>query len=487
VPAGDTANAAVLGRPTALSTSTQQADPAVRPVSFSTADDGLQRPIIRLQAPEVPKPMPTSGGQEKSSDKGTDVRQPREVRETLTPSFPPMPQSVVPPAATIPSDPGDFCVSADCGAPGFCGNGCCGPCGCGCGDGNLWWVDAEYLLWWIRSGNTPPLVTTGPASTFGVLGQPGTQVLFGGLDYGASSGGRFSTGLWFCESQVLGIDASFLFLGTTSVNFLAASNSMGSPVLSRPFIGAVTGQQTVEQVAFPGEQAGSVGVHSSSRLIGAETNLRWNPYCLCGNGMCGGSWRIGFLGGFRFLSLREDLDIAEDFNDLGDIVTRHQITDSFSTRNRFYGGQLGTVIELKRGAWSLDMRAKVALGATSQVAHVSGSEVDTSLNTGQQVRFNTGLLALPTNIGRFSRDQFSVVPELGINLGYQLCEHWRLFVGYNFIYWNNVARPGTLIDPVVNTTQQSGGTLTGPARPTFAFRNTDFWAHGVNFGLELRY
>ena len=97
------------------------------------------------------------------------------------------------------------------------------------------------------------------------------------------------------------------------------------------------------------------------------------------------------------------------------------------------------------------------------------------------------MLALPSNSGHFSRNVFSVVPEVGMNLSYQVCPNLRLFMGYTFLYWNNVARPGALIDTVVNTTQQSGGTLTGPARPAFAFHNTDYWAHGINFGLELRY
>jgi hypothetical protein len=44
---------------------------------------------------------------------------------------------------------------------------------------------------------------------------------------------------------------------------------------------------------------------------------------------------------------------------------------------------------------------------------------------------------------------------------------------------------------VVNVTQfpiQSGnGPLMGAARPAFNFNETDFWAQGLNFGLELRY
>lgn len=468
--------AAALGQPVAVNS----ADPEIRPVSYTTEAVASQ-PIFRGQAPDVPKPMPMANSQDKSSDKPFQLHPPKEYRETLSPT----PGSGLPP---IP-DPGDYCVPSEAGIPGCCGDGCFdGCCGGGCGDCSWWWGSAEYLLWWTRHANAPVLATTGPASTFGVLGAPGTVTLFDGtLDYGTASGGRFSTGIWFCDNQWLGMDASFLFLGDRSINFLAASNSMGSPLISRPFVGAITGAPTVEQVAFPGEQAGSLAIHSDTRFWSAETNLRWNPCCLCGNGCCGGSWRIGFLTGFRYQSLRENLGITEDFTDLGAIVTRHTLTDQFNARNRFYGGQLGMLIELKRGCWSLDMRGKVALGGTTQTAQISGSEVDTSLNTGAQARFNSGLLALPSNIGHFSRDQFSVVPEVGINIGYQVCEHLRLFVGYNFIYWNNVARPGSFIDPVVNTTQQSGGTLTGPARPAFAFHNTDFWAHGVNFGFELRY
>jgi hypothetical protein len=487
-PQNDTQPAATLGRPVAV-----RATSSIQPVSYSTADDPT-RPIFRGQAPDVPKPMPQAGGKDKSS---SDLPSPREMRETLAPSFPPPPTPVpglpgmpgMSGVPVVPGDSGDFCAPCDCGGMTCGPDGCCGWSGCGnCCDNHLWWFDAEYLLWWIKSGPTPPLVTTGPASSFGVLGQPGTQILFGhALDYGGSSGGRFSTGLWFCDCQTLGLDASVFFLGASSVNFLAASDSMGSPVLSRPFTGAITGQQTVEQVAFPAEQAGSVSVHSASRLLGAETNLRWNPCCLQGTGCCGGTWRVGLLAGFRYLRLKEDLGITEDFTDLGAIVTRHQLTDSFDTRNNFYGGQLGAILEMKRGCWSLDLRAKVALGTTNQRVNISGSELDTSLNTGQQVSFNSGLLALPSNIGSFSRNVFSVVPEVGLNLGYQVCPNLRVFVGYNFIYWNNVARPGGQIDTVLNTTQQSGGTLVGPARPAFAFHNTDFAAHGVNFGLELRY
>src|SRR2546430_13181096 len=51
------------------------------------------------------------------------------------------------------------------------------------------WASAEYLLWRIKDAPAPvPLVTTSPPSSFGVLGNPGTAVLFGGseIEYRAS-------------------------------------------------------------------------------------------------------------------------------------------------------------------------------------------------------------------------------------------------------------------------------------------------------------
>ncbi|MEI8380327.1 MAG: BBP7 family outer membrane beta-barrel protein [Planctomycetota bacterium] len=125
----------------------------------------------------------------------------------------------------------------------------------------------------------------------------------------------------------------------------------------------------------------------------------------------------------------------------------------------------------------------------SGVVRINGSTVFTS-STGTSVTQNGGLLALPTNIGSYSRDQFSVVPEVGLNVGRQLTDNVRVYVGYTLIYWSSVVRPGDQIDPVINPTQlptpTGPGTLVGPARPAFAFHDTDFWAQGINFGLEFR-
>jgi hypothetical protein len=99
-------------------------------------------------------------------------------------------------------------------------------------------------------------------------------------------------------------------------------------------------------------------------------------------------------------------------------------------------------------------------------------------------------LAQASNIGRYNQNQFCVVPELGANVGYQLTPRLRLICGYTFIYWSRVARAGDQIDFNVNGSQlpNSGIAPTGDTRhPAFAFQQTDFWAQGINAGLDYRF
>ena len=50
-------------------------------------------------------------------------------------------------------------------------------------DPDRFWVGMDYLAWSVKGDRLPPLVTTSPAGTplaqAGVLGPPGTTVLFG--------------------------------------------------------------------------------------------------------------------------------------------------------------------------------------------------------------------------------------------------------------------------------------------------------------------
>lgn len=127
--------------------------------------------------------------------------------------------------------------------------------------GKLWidnsscyWMNAEYLLMWTKGMSTPPLVTTSTAGTpqaqAGVLGQPGTTILFGNRDMtdGSRSGVRLSLGRWLDPAHCSGIEASYMALGTETDSFNAGLNQFN--ILARPFFDTVgrCGRFSVDRV-----------------------------------------------------------------------------------------------------------------------------------------------------------------------------------------------------------------------------------------------
>ncbi len=357
---------------------------------------------------------------------------------------------------------------------------CCEPCG-----GFGFYVGAEYLLWGIKDSKFPPLVTTSPPESFGILGLPGTVVLFGGgsQDNDIRSGGRFTVGFGLPKFGQTAIETSFLFLNERTVRFGADSNQF--PVLARPFFNLNEGIEFSQITASPGVANGRIDVASSSRLWGGEINLRrhlWN----------GPAWTVDWLIGFRYLELNEGLDIREDVDVLvGEFAgSQSTVFDSFSTRNRFYGGQLGLVGRWGAGRWNVDLWTKLAMGNTNQLLDVVGNQVVVS-PTGTVSNFTGGLLALDSNIGRHTRNEFSLVPEVGINVGYNIGCHWRLSVGYNLLFWSNVLRPGDQIDRVLDVTRipnfATGSAPAPQVRPVVPFTDADFWAQGATFGVEWRW
>jgi hypothetical protein len=165
------------------------------------------------------------------------------------------------------------------------------------------------------------------------------------------------------------------------------------------------------------------------------------------------------------------------------------VIDRFDVESRFYGGQLGARAEFYSGRVFLRASAKVGLGVTQEVLTVGGLTFYTPPG-GMTQTAEGGLLALPSNSGRFTRDRFAVVPEVGVTLGYEVNRHVRMTVGYSFLYWSQVLRIGDQLDQTIDVGQVATSLTvpTGtPTRPAVKFADTDFWAQGINFGLELRY
>jgi hypothetical protein len=394
-----------------------------------------------------------------------------------------------------------------------------------CDPPSCFWVRGEYLLWWIKDSQVPALITTGvPGATPlpGVLGQSGTVVEFGGskVDNQVRAGGRFTGGFWLNDRQRIGLEGGYFFLGSRSVRFDGVSGgAQGSTVIARPFFDVITGTQNSQLVAFPGLATGEIHLSSSSRLQGGELNMLCIPCCTpccdasadqaCRSGdtakhnthcnTCGGcNYWVSLLSGFRYLQLDEGLGITEITRVTpalpagsplfgGSTIT---MSDQIDTHNYFYGGQIGAQAEFCWGRMFVDFLGKVALGATHEVVDIHGTTVIVS-PTGTAVVIPAGFLASGSNSGHFTHDVFAVVPEVGINVGCQITRYLRAFVGYTFLYWSSVVRPGGQVDVGLSGTQIPTDTrfnpAAGPARPAVLLRDTDFWAQGINFGLEFRY
>jgi hypothetical protein len=362
------------------------------------------------------------------------------------------------------------------------------------GTGGRVWVRAEYLLWGVKNDQLPILATTSSPQDRGFLGQPTTRVLFGGqgVPNQLQSGFRVNGGVWLDECQTCGIDFGYFNLGRAGYDRTLSSDQY--PVLSRPFfaVNPSLNREFAEQVAFPGVSTGTLNINGSTGLWGAQANLR---EVLCCN--CCSRWEL--FAGFRYLNLDEDINITEIIvqgpnNPLGNPTgTLAVVNDHFSTRNQFYGPQIGAGYERKLGRFFLGATGQVALGVTHQTLTIEGSQRLTPPG-GAPSFFTGGLLTTPSNIGRFESDRFSVVPEITLTAGYQLTRRLRVFGGYNFLYWSNVIRPGDQIDRVVDVTlvpnsssTPAGVPFSGQLRPRVLFTQTDFWAQGLNLGLQYNW
>ena len=409
-------------------------------------------------------------------------------------------------------NPSMGCEGLNCNSPlGNCEGGICGPSG-------RIWVRADYLAWWTSGTYVMPLVTTSPYNTpqneAGVLGYPNTAILFGDrtINTEGRSGWRLMAGYWLDACQTWGIQGDYWDFGGLSTHYERTSTTTGDPIIARPFfdVNPATGvaRQASQLVSYPGLVAGSISVDVRDYFQSAGFTVRrllcWGANCPmlkranigdpCATNCC----RVDLLAGYRYYRLVDDITIRENIVGLPGSPLEGitlGVFDGFRTLNEFHGGEIGLSAITHRGRWSLEMLVKLALGNNRQVANVYGNTTVTQNN--QTIEYLGGLYALGPgrdgytgNIGTYYRDDFVVIPQLGLDLGYQLTCHLRVFFGYNFIYWATVARAPDQIDRHVDSARIPGnGATHQPDQqfPEFNFRHTSFWAHGMNVGLEFRY
>jgi hypothetical protein len=67
-----------------------------------------------------------------------------------------------------------------------------------------------------------------------------------------------------------------------------------------------------------------------------------------------------------------------------------------------------------------------------------------------------GLLALPSNMGRYTDNQFALLPELDLKVRLLLTEHVSASIGYNLLFLTQVYRAGEQIDRSIDASQLPG-------------------------------
>lgn len=357
------------------------------------------------------------------------------------------------------------------------------------------WIAADYLrMKYKNSAVGVPLVTANSDTTsIGALNEPGTAILFGdgadpSINFGTVSGWRVTAGTWLKTTMPHAIEVSGFWMDRRERMFEASSPGGTAPLVSVPFFAT----QPFNFINPGGETAltangapNRVNVTLTSHLWGAEVNVIMDPQA-----EPPGFLRIMPLLGFRHLDLLENLSLTDTFIDQANGGTL-VVSDGFGTRNQYYGAQLGFRASLDLGRWFIDTNARIALGINHQTLNIEGATtVNNSAFSFPNGATPGGVFAQPSNIGSLRRDVFAYVPDGEIKLGYELTQGIRLSFAYQFLYMSTVVRPGQQLDRNINPTQNAffaAPPTVGPLAPLPNFRSTDFWAHGINVGIECRY
>lgn len=413
------------------------------------------------------------------------------------------------------------------GDGGCTGPGCPGYGGAG-GGGNVvsLYGTFEYLLWFPKAMSVDaPLLSTSAPLGRGAIGNLTTHIVAGAEDFGfnTQSGFRLNVGTFLSPNRRVGLDVGAFWLGDATVSRDTASDTFGNPLIARPFVDTLSGLQSALLVAYPNYASGLGSVRVSTGLWSIEGNALLN---LFRSEPTEERWlTVNATVGYRYLNLNESVSVQTrstllsrgvnpDFS-AGDPAVLSQpnvaafgglfvfgtptigVDDLFETTNQFHGGQVGLSSELRWGRCVMAMSSKLAIGNMHQELEISGfstlSPGLASPSTGVAVPsvVKGGLLATDGNIGRFQRDDFAVIPELNLSLGYALSPGITLFGGYNFLYLSEVLRPGsqitTNVNPSVVPTSYDYGRLGGIPGHTVPMATEEFWVHGLNFGIQLRF
>ncbi len=357
----------------------------------------------------------------------------------------------------------------------------------------------EYLVWDISNRSVKiPIGSMGANGSLGVLGDQGASILDSGSQkYDSSAPGlKIAFGMWYDEEHSMGSDFNIMWMFSQSRGITQQGDPNGNTVISRPFFDTLFGGENARLLSVPGFYNGGYSTKSEVRLWGAEIN----PFIvkIAGDNISSLYYQIGF----KYLYLNESYTITDSTTSVnGSPVSFNgvsygqgfttSIIDRVVASNNFYGGTLGLKWHAEANRISFDVTGKIALGGNEEVVDVYGSSRLLSSNR-TLLSSPGGLLALPSNSGKFDTYKITAIPELNAAIGFKIVEGLTVHLSYNYLYMTSSVRA---VDQLAYRNVNSGqvptnpnfGLLGGVIAPARYLQRTEFSAQSIGLGATLSY
>ncbi len=401
---------------------------------------------------------------------------------------------------------GGYAPAPACGCENGCDSGCDGgcdsirkirrQCGLKAFDCNTW-ATYEALLWFPQARKLPVLVASADPGELPILGPGGSAAdgvttLFGGeIDGGLSAGFRADYGKWLsCD---FGIGGRFWWLGENGDSYSGTDLDGADGSVGRPFFNSNPVPNGVGEDALliayldaDREFTGDVSAESTLDILAAELYGRFR----LGSSAC---HQLDMIGGYSHFRIDDKLRMSSTTTTIDSLPlepapgTVRSFYDSLDAENRFHGGQLGFELSATRGCWMVRSLTKVHLGNMEQTYTSVGRREF------QSPPPNPGNPPTPpavSNDGMYvqtatrSRDVFAFAPEANFKIAYRFRPNVLLSVGYSFIYFDNLALNGSVLDRTIDGQSLEFNAPPGE-RPAFVFDDDNLFVHGIDLGAVI--
>ena len=405
-------------------------------------------------------------------------------------------------------------------------------------------LSGEYLAWKLNNTTVNPIVFNVPV---GIVGAPiaidngfnsSSFIAYASLtpqsqaalsqngiiNYGMENGMRFTGGLALEQDTGLSILLNAIIIPTSSYNLSSNTSfnmvpinfqtGLESQVALGSNLNANTEVATVP-IVVPRNIASQVYASANNFVGGGEVDLK-------GRDLIFGDVLFSGLLGFRYFQFNESLGVNSIYNitqppgipspdaaqGLQSNFSQYQSitsisSDNIKVYNNFLGPQIGINSNYNFKRVTFDCNGKLGIGVQHQVVTINSSTTQTfvvnstngaTTTTSNQVQnYAAGVLFSPYDVGRHSRNQFGLIPELNLKLGYRLFDRLKITAGYDFLLMANVLRASNQTQLIPYTTQSNFSGLAAQQQtssqtiqiPAFTFDNSNLIINGLNVGMQL--